>query len=225
MWSLSCHRKSGLGRRRAAWMALRIAMVISPLAARGETQVAAYLGNSWTARSDVSLAGRTFPGVAWETRSFQSPPYYGVRAAHFFSEESGWGLALDFFHDKAYAADGSIAPALRRLSFSHGLNHVTVDVDWRTRAGPLRPYGGVGAGSLVPHVEAQSDSASVDEYQWFRGISAKAQVGVQWRLPGPAGIFLEYRLTFAYLRVSVPGGDLSTWLRTHHLVAGAFVAL
>src|SRR5207302_523349 len=90
---------------------------------------------------------------------------------------------------------------------------------------PLRPYGGVGAGSLVPHVEAQSDSASVDEYQWFRGISARAQVGVQWRLPGPAGIFLEYRLTFAYLRVSVPGGDLSTWLRTHHLVAGAFVTL
>src|SRR5207302_523346 len=93
----------------------------------------------WTARSDVSLAGRTFPGVAWETRSFQSPPYYGVRAAHFFSEESGWGLALDFFHDKAYAADGSIAPALRRLSFSHGLNHVTVDVDWRTRAGRSAP--------------------------------------------------------------------------------------
>jgi lipid A oxidase len=223
MWSASCHRKIGVGRRAALWMAL--GMAISPPAARAETQLAAYLGNSWTARSDVELAGRTFPRVTWETRSFQSPPYYGVRAAHFFAEETGWGIALDFFHDKAYAANGSIAPALRRLSFSPGLNHVTLDVNWRTRAGPLRPYAGLGAGSLVPHVEAQSDSASVDEYQWFRGVSAKAQVGAQWRLPGPAGVFLEYRFTLAHLRVSVPGGDLSTWPRTHHFVGGVFVAL
>src|SRR5437899_2726306 len=212
------------GQLRGAPLAMSAALMVVATA-RAETQVAAYLGMSWTVDSDVALAGQTFRDVSWETRSLHSPPYYGLRVAHFFTDGSGWGLALDFFHDKAYARDGSVAPALRRLSFSHGLNHVTVDVDWRTRAGPLRPYGGVGAGSLVPHVEAQSDSASVDDDQWLRGISAKAQVGVQWRLPGPAGIFLEYRLTFAYLRVSVPGGDLSTWLRTHHLVAGAFVAL
>jgi len=224
MWSVTRHRKTGLDRRLAAWAALGMAMVFSLPAARAETQLAAYLGNSWTARSDVALAGRTFPGVAWETRSFQSPPYYGLRAAHFFAEESGWGVALDFFHDKAYAANGSIAPALRRLSFSHGLNHLTVDVDWHTRAGPLRPYAGLGAGFLVPHVEAQSDSASLEEYQWFRGLSTKAQVGMQWRA-GPVGVFVEYRLTLAHLRVSVPGGDLSTWLRTHHIVGGAFVAL
>ena len=170
------------------------------------------------------VAGRTFPGVSWETRSFHSPPYYGLRAAHFFSD-GAWGLALDFFHDKAYAADGSVAPALRRLSFSHGLNHLTIDADWRMQTGPLRPYVGVGAGTLVPHVEAQSDAASVDEYQWFRGVSLKMQAGVQWRFAGPAGAFLEYRFTFAHLGISTPGGDLSTSLWTHHFVVGGFVGL
>ena len=148
-----------------------------------------------------------------------------MRVAHFFAEGTGWGLALDFFHDKAYAKDGSVAPALRRLSFSHGLNHLTIDVDWRTQAGPLRPYVGIGAGTLVPHVEAQSDAASVDEYQWFRGVSVKAEAGVQCRVAGPAGVFLEYRFTFAHLRVSTPGGYLSSSLWTHHLVAGALLAL
>jgi lipid A oxidase len=202
-----------------------LAALIIADASRAETQLAAYLGTSWAADSDVTIAGRSFPGVSWETRSFHSPPYYGLRAAHFFSD-GAWGLAIDFFHDKAYAADGSVAPALRRLSFSHGLNHLTLDADWRMQtAAPLRPYVGVGAGTLVPHVEAQSDVASVDEYQWFRGVSLKMQAGLQWRFAGPAGVFFEYRFTFAHLGVSTPGGDLSTSFWTHHLVAGGFVAL
>lgn len=53
----------------------------------------------------------------------------------------------------------------------------------------------------------------------------KAKAGVQWRVAGPVGVFLEYRLTFVRLGVSVPGGDLWTSLWTNHLVLGAFVAL
>ena len=94
-----------------------IASLIVAAPVRAETQVAAYLGVSSTAESDVTLAGQSFRAVQWETRSLRSPPYYGLRAAYFF-ERSGWGLAIDFFHDKAYAASGSMAPALSRLSFS-----------------------------------------------------------------------------------------------------------
>ncbi len=65
----------------------------------------------------------------------------------------------------------------------------------------------------------------VDEYQWFRGVSAKVEAGAQWRVAGPAGLFFEYRLTFVRLRASVPGGDLWTSPWTRHLVLGAFVAL
>jgi lipid A oxidase len=210
-------------RRRGALATILALLHTAPAVA--ETQIAGYLGTSWTAASNVALAGQTFPRVSWESRSFDSPPYYGVRLSHFFAERSGWGLALDFFHDKAYSAAGNLAPALRRLSFSHGLNHLTFDVDWRTEAGPLQPYAGAGIGTLVPHVEAGSDTASVDEYQWFRGLSLKVGAGVQWRFAGPAGTFLEYRLTFARLWASVPGGGASTSLWTRHLVFGAFVAL
>jgi lipid A oxidase len=209
---------------RAAPLAMISALLLVG-GARAETQVAGYLGMSWTAASNVAVGGQTFHGVAWESRSLESPPYYGFRVAYFFAGNSGWGLALDFFHDKAYSSAGSLAPALRRLSFSHGLNHLTLDVDWRTHAGPLQPYLGAGIGTLVPHVEAESETASIDEYQWFRGVSVKAEVGVQWRVAGPVGIFLEYRLTFVRLGVSVPGGDLRTSLWTSHLVLGAFVAL
>jgi lipid A oxidase len=210
---------------RLRWTAVPMLVAIgSGAALRAETQLAAYLGNTWTADSGVTIAGRTFQGVSWATRSFRAPPYYGLRAARFFAA-SGWGISIDFFHDKAYAADGSLAPTLRRLSFSHGLNHLTIDVDRRFRVGPLRPYLGLGAGTLVPHVEAQSDSASIDEYQWFRGVSLKAQAGVQGLVAGPLGLFAEYRFTFAHLGVSTPAGDLSTSLSTHHVIAGVFVAL
>jgi len=201
-----------------------VALLILAPPVHAETQLAAYLGVSTTAASDVTLVGQTFRGVQWETRSLQAPPYYGLRAAYFF-ERSGWGLAVDFFHDKAYATSRSLAPALNRLSFSHGLNHLTLDLDWRTRTGPLQPYLALGAGTLIPHVEAQSDTASVDEYQWFRGISLKAAAGFQWRFAGPAGLFVEYRLTFAHLHASTPGGNLSTSLWTNHLAAGALLAL
>lgn len=201
-----------------------IASLIVAAPVRAETQVAAYLGVSSTAESDVTLAGQSFRAVQWETRSLRAPPYYGLRAAYFF-ERSGWGLAIDFFHDKAYAASGSMAPALSRLSFSHGLNHLMIDLDWRTRAGPVQPYVALGAGTLIPHVEAESGTTAVDEYQWFRGVSLKAAAGFQWRFAGPAGLFVEYRLTFAHLRVSAPGGDLSTSLWTNHLAAGALLAL
>src|SRR2546429_5859884 len=92
-----------------------LAAVIIAGPSRAETQLAAYLGTSWTAASDVVIAGRTFPVVSWETRSFHSPPYYGLRAADFFSD-GAWGLPLDFFHDKAYAADGSILLPYLQLS-------------------------------------------------------------------------------------------------------------
>jgi lipid A oxidase len=192
--------------------------------AEAETQLCVYLGTSWTSDSDVTIAGRTFQTVSWTTRSFEAPPYYGLRAAHFFGE-SGWGVAIDFFHDKAYAADGSVAPALRRLSFSHGLNHLTLDVQRRFQLGPLRPYLGLGAGTLVPHVEAESDAASTDGYQWFRGVSVKAAAGLQATAASPVGVFAEYRFTFAHLAVSTPAGDVSTSLWTHHLIGGVFVAL
>src|SRR5438552_14667186 len=105
---------------------------------RAETQVAVYLGVSSTAESDVTLAGQSFRAVQWETRSLRAPPYYGLRAAHFF-ERRGWGMTIDFFHDKAYAASGSMARALSRLSVSHGPNHLMIALDWRTRAGPALP--------------------------------------------------------------------------------------
>jgi hypothetical protein len=49
--------------------AARLAMISALLlvgSARAETQVAGYLGVSWTAASNVAVGGQTFHGVSWD---------------------------------------------------------------------------------------------------------------------------------------------------------------
>src|SRR5204862_3346526 len=92
-------RSCDMDRRMVARLCRRSLAMLAAIsigaAVRAETELAAYLGTSATGDSDVTLAGRTFQGVSWSTRSLRAPAYYGVRAAHFFAG-SGWGLAIDF---------------------------------------------------------------------------------------------------------------------------------
>jgi lipid A oxidase len=44
----------------------------------------------------------TFSGVAWETKSLDSPIYYGFRLSHWRPHNPRLGIALDFTHPKAY---------------------------------------------------------------------------------------------------------------------------
>src|SRR5438874_10000263 len=82
-------------------------------------------------------------------------------------------LTHDLRHDRS-----TYLTRNRDRSIANPRGHVLAPVGyaWRAHAGPLRPYVGIGAGTLVPHVEAQSDAASVDEYQWFRGVLVKAEL-------------------------------------------------
>ena len=70
-----------------------------------------------------------------------------------------------------------------------------------------------------------TSGGSVDEYQWFRGIAAKPLAGVQFDLAGPIAVFAELRLTWVYVDVAIPNGNLTTRLFTQHAVAGALLRL
>ena len=78
--------------------------------------------------SDVVVSGDTVipPGtnnVAWEGKSFDAPPYYGIRATIWSSSEFGYGL--DFTHNKIYP---EVLPAdYDTLEFTDGLNMLMVN--------------------------------------------------------------------------------------------------
>jgi len=209
---------------------IRCVGLIAALAAgraQAEWVVGGYLGASHTVDSALGISQpdgkQSLPGVGWESRSLEAPPYYGLQVAYFFAEGGPLGLRVDFCHDKVYAHN--LRPVLQRFSISHGLNSLTLDVVARIRRGRMVAYAGFGAGTVIPHVEAVTSGGSVDEYQWFRGIAAKPLAGVQFDLAGPIAVFAELRLTWVYVDDAIPNGDLTTRLFTQHAVAGALLRL
>jgi hypothetical protein len=204
--------------------AVACAAVVAGAPAHAEWFAAAYLGGAHTIDSDLTVSQpdgvHLFRGVAWESRSFESPPYYGVQFGTYFAADGGFGLRVDFCHDKAFA-QRSLAPTLDRFSLSHGLNSVTVDALVRHRWNRVALYGGAGFGTIVPHVEAITAAGSVDEYQWFRGIAAKALAGVSLDIAGPLSAFAEVRATWIRASVDIPGGDARASFFSEHAAAGA----
>ena len=133
----------------------------------------------------------TFHNVSFEGRDFSSPPYYGLRALWFPSEDSHWGFGAEFFHMKMYANTGDtvsvtgrrngvgvndnerIDDTIESFSLSHGLNYVLGDIVYRWFPGQrgedflghLQPYAGIGLGAAIPHVESNVGGTFHEEYQ------------------------------------------------------------
>lgn len=212
------------------------------------------MGSSFHHPGDVRLrqpggTDLTYERVHWASRSFELPLYYGIRLTHFFGARPGWGLLLDFLHDKAYADTGRTARVCRTrqgvavdgreplgasvqsFSLSHGVNDLTLGVAYRWNASPgeqqgcvLQPYAGGGLGLLIPHVEARLSEQETGAYQ-LAGPVFQVLGGVRATLLGPLGLMAEYRLTYTAPTLQVPGGELTPHLLSHHLVGGASIRL
>ena len=180
-----------------------------------EWQVSFYAGKAWTLDSDLEYEDLELEDVSWEDESFESPIYYGVRAAYWRDD---WGFVLDFHHAKVYLEDARF-DAVGELGISHGYNVLTLNLAHRCRWGPLRPYGGLGLGVVIAHVEANIGAERVSEYQ-VEAPAAHAMLGVELDVLGPLGIFTEAKLAYGDLDLQVPGGTIETNLFTPQLVAG-----
>src|SRR5439155_26839321 len=78
---------------------IRCVGLIAALAAgraQAEWVVGAYLGASHTVDSALGISQpdgkQSLPGVGWESRSLEAPPYYGLQVAYFFAEGGPLGL-------------------------------------------------------------------------------------------------------------------------------------
>lgn len=265
--SLTPGEPDELARRAVSGAPPAPATAIDPVWAFG-----AYSGSAYTYPATVKIAREseelTASGFDWLGKPFVAPIYYGARIQR-------WGMLgrtggmLDFIHAKAIAQPDSTAtftgthngtplPAsapvrdvFNKLEFSHGHNILTLN--GLLRAGSLfgfvRPYGGLGGGITLPHVEVgfKGDNWRTYEYK-FAGFAGQALAGLEFDL-GRTSLFVEYKFTYAPYDISLTeepeldllvtglwrqfmawwngetprGGRLTVNLASHHGVAGFLV--
>lgn len=227
--------------------------VVSGAAAHAEIFASVYGGSSWAQDSDVQLLAPgldlRFRGVAWQGRSFESPPYYGIRGGWWIGSLPELGLSIDFTHVKAIAdLDGVVGVsglagvpaqpvygALRlgrafdHLELSHGLNTLTLNAQLRwlphgerdaSPLGRLQPYLGLGAGVAIPHVEVRQGLLSASGYQ-VAGPAAQGFLGLSVDVVHYLSLFAEYRIAWADIDARLgSAGSLRTRLWTQHVSVG-----
>ena len=191
------------------------------VAANGANQsFSFYFGNQGNSPStayvtDIDGSTYDFPAT-WEGRSFDMPVYYGFRYTNWAWGNLGW--AIDFTHSKAYSSDDTRADSgFDVLEFTDGINVLTADVFYRLNPlGKITPYGGIGLGTSIPHVELQSPQMDdkVFEYQ-FAGLAATGIVGASYQLTEHWAIFGEGKFDRSWLKADMENGKFETTLDTH----------
>jgi hypothetical protein len=208
-----------------------IACLMSCLPARADWTLAAYLGTAWTRPATLTVdrgspGTRTeLTGVEFDSRSFESPPYYGYRVG-WFNGRSGLGAEGELIHLKVYARPETLGADVRRFSISHGLNLLLANAVLRRplpsshrASATLR----LGAGVTVPHAESDIAGVTEEHYEWG-SLALQAAIGTELRVARRARVLAEYKLTTAAPAVGVAGGTIQGRYLSQHLAAGLGVA-
>jgi hypothetical protein len=218
---------------------------------RGEWIVAAYFGGAHTASSRLTISQPplanqiTFEDVAYASRSFDGPLYYGIRGGYFVRGIRWLGVGADFIHLKVFAEPGQRVKAsgtylggpinhelplgemVQQYSISHGVNLLLFNVAVRYPAqsdidypfGRLVFTGRFGIGPTLPHTESTINGKHQEQYELGR---------LGWQLAGGAELHLwrglyslgEYKFTRTRQRGKIFTGAAESLLRTHHAVLG-----
>lgn len=210
---------------RYALAALSLSALILPAAASAQVELSFYGGVQSAPHSDVFISGdAAYPEntrVKWLGKSFDMPPYYGLRATYWASDSFGYGL--DFTHSKVYASDESLeGTPFTTLEFTDGLNTLTVNAYKRFQPvfGDLRPYVGAGVGLAIPHVEVSNGQTKTFGYQ-VTGPAATVLAGASYPLSDSLSVFGEYKFTYSSNEADLDGGGtLKTDVITNALNVG-----
>jgi hypothetical protein len=211
-------------------MAGTVTWLLSSTPAHADWAVAAYLGTAWTSRASLTLdrgagGSSTFTDVPFDSRSFESPLYYGYRFG-WFTPTSGLGVEGEVIHLKVYARPGTLGPSVGRFSISHGLNMLLANAVLRRPIDPSRRVyvtARLGAGVTVPHAESEIDGITQQQYEWG-SLALQGAIGTELRVTGAVRLLAEYKLTTAAPTVSVAGGTIRGRYLSQHLAAGLGVA-
>jgi hypothetical protein len=205
--------------------------------------VSAYGGAIHTRAADMrvqqpgSATDLRFTDVPFESRSFESPIYYGYRAGHRLGGTQWLFLEAELIHGKLYpqqpgtargtgmlrgqpAAQVPFPTVVQEFNMSHGLNFLLGNIllrrEMTTR---FTATGRAGLGALLPHTESVVDGERRGRYEWAGvavQLSGGAEVGLSRRIAATA----EYKWTRASPRVTLAGGQATLTTRSHHLAVG-----
>lgn len=200
--------------------ALCISLIVAPAFATAEVQLSFYGGLQSAPASDISIRdpeiGSDDFSQNWEGRSFDAPPYYGIRATRWKSPTFGYGL--DFAHNKVYP-DGPLRDGYEVLEFTDGLNTLTINAyrRWNDAIGDVTPYVGGGIGIALPHVEVTNDTGTSETFGYqLTGPAATWVAGASVPISDRWSVFGEYKGTFSSNTADLEsGGTLETDIFTN----------
>lgn len=203
------------------WLAATVvALLAAPL--RAETELSFYAGWQEVAPGRLNSAVLGDMDIDWEGRPLEMPVYYGAKATWW--RPNGTGLGVEFIHAKAYAPN---PPALGfdRLELTHGLNIFAANLWYRPApVGQVQPYGGIGLGISLPHVDIRPiGQAHTHGYQ-LAGPAVTWTLGAALPLNDRWSVFGEYKGTYTsnHLRLD-SGGTINTDIRTNAINLGLSV--
>lgn len=190
-----------------------------------EVELSFYGGVQSAPHSRIRGEGGTVDGdsvlIGWEGRSFDAPPYYGIRGTWWQTERLGYGLELT--HAKVYAPQNERnAAGYDRLEFTDGLNILTANAFLRfpNVSDRITPYVGAGAGLAIPHVDISKGGARAFEYQ-ITGPAVTVMAGVSYELNDTWSVFGEYKGTYSQNKAELDdGGTIETDIVTNSLNVG-----
>ena len=201
------------------------ALTLPALPAVAETEISVYGGWQTSPHSSVSgtrANGTSFRStIGWDGKSFEMPPYYGVRAMWWQPNDIGYGI--EFTHAKVYAPTSEMPEGFSRLEFTDGHNIVTANIAkrwpglWAER---FSPYVGAGLGIAVPHVDVTENGNRTFGYQ-YTGPALRLTAGASYDLNDRWAAFGEYQFTISDNEADLEGGGtLETRLITNALNVG-----
>jgi hypothetical protein len=195
--------------------------------ADAQWSMGAYMGAACTHPAAVSVGhaderpSMRIDAVTFRSESFRSPIYYGYRLGRGVGQRGFW-IEAELIHLKVIANEVSLAPPLDALAMSHGMNFILVNVVWKRPLARRSRHEWVlraGIGPTLPHTEVRIHGQAHEGYE-AGGLGAQLSGGVALRLTRTLRLTGEYKFTFANPTLDVPGGDLHTSVRTHHVVWG-----
>ncbi|MBI5711555.1 MAG: hypothetical protein HZC42_14820 [Candidatus Eisenbacteria bacterium] len=199
-------------------------MLTTAIMAHAEVRwsAAAYLGAAWNLPSPLIIRQPGFADLRlrarYDSRAFELPLYYALRLER-STGRAGW--AVSFIHHKLHLSD---PPAeVGEFAISHGFNLLLVERTWREG----RVHRSLGAGVVIAHPEntvrgrkLAEDGGRLGGGYYLAGFAASAAVAREIPLGGGWFAPLEGRVTAAWARVPVAGGQADVPNVAVHGLAG-----
>ncbi|APZ51910.1 outer membrane beta-barrel protein [Salipiger abyssi] len=204
-----------------------VATLAASQVAAQDFEISVYTG--WQTAPHSRVSGE-YPGtgadydalIGWDGKSFEMPPYYGIRGTWWRTET--FGLAVEMTHSKVYAPDDERKDlGFDRMEFTDGHNILTVNAmkRWPDQWGSATPYVGAGLGIAVPHVDVKTTAGDKTYGYQLTGPAAKLLAGISYPVSDRFSVFGEYQFTYSSNEADLDGGgSLETDIKTNALNFG-----